>query len=115
MISAGLVVAVALSMTVYAVFQHLLYPQLTLSELFFHHLWHVVVLSVVIYLFCWIAVEWLLVRPIHHIYLHLYEARKGKRKPLVLHTRVYELQTIVEGINFVLLHQSSPPPTEAEQ
>ncbi len=105
-IAAGLVAALSLSMAVYAGFQYLLNPELTVRELLFQHLLHMLALSPVIYLFSWFAVDRLLVQPIHQIYLHLYEIRKGKQKPLMIQTRVRELQTIVDAVNILILRRS---------
>ena len=45
--------AIALSMALYAVVQYFLYPDITVWEIMFRHLWHVVVLGGSIYGLCW--------------------------------------------------------------
>ncbi|MBI4583544.1 MAG: hypothetical protein HY717_05940 [Planctomycetes bacterium] len=62
-------IAIALSMGIYAVLQYFLVPNVTLSELLLNHLWHVLVLGSVIYLFLWLILKNVLLRPLQQIYL----------------------------------------------
>lgn len=94
--------AIAASMGVYALFQYLTLPDITLKELVFTHLWHVIALGMVIYLFCLLLLRRVLLQPLNEIYLHLYGARGGQLKPLDVKTRVTELQSIVNGINLMM-------------
>ncbi len=95
-------IAIALSMGIYAVLQYSLVPNVTLSELLLNHLWHVLVLGAVIYLFLWLIFRNVLLRPLQQIYLHLYAVGTGRLKELVLPTTVREIQTLVEGVNLMI-------------
>ncbi|MBI4583552.1 MAG: hypothetical protein HY717_05980 [Planctomycetes bacterium] len=95
-------IAIALSMGIYAVLQYFLVPNVTLSELLLNHLWRVLVLGSVIYLFLWLILKNLLFRPLQQIYLHLYAVGTGRLKELVLPTTVREIQTLVEGVNLMI-------------
>lgn len=94
--------AIAIAMGAYAVYQHFQLPETTLKNLFVHHLWHVLVLGVVIYVACWSAFRQFLLKPLNRIYVHLYGLGSGKMRKLDLHSSVRELQTIVHGINLMI-------------
>jgi methyl-accepting chemotaxis protein len=102
--------AIAISMGIYAIFQYFTSPGKTIGGLFLEHLWHVLVLGVVIYGLLWIVLRRSLLRPIQKIYLHLYKVGTGRVEPLVLQTRIRELETIVEGVNVMIerMGQSFP-------
>lgn len=95
-------VPIALAMAVFAVFQYFTLPDITLAELVAHHLWHVLALGAMIYVFCWVVFRRALVQPLHQIYLHLYKVGTGRLEPLELPSDIRELQTIVEGVNLMI-------------
>jgi nitrate/nitrite-specific signal transduction histidine kinase len=94
--------AIALAMGVYATFQYFTVPERTLLELVMEHLWHVLVLGLLIYVLCWLVFRIILLRPLNQIYMHLYGVGTGRLEPLQLSTRIRELQTIAEGVNVMI-------------
>lgn len=95
---------IAASMTVYAVFQFLSMPDMTVKQLFLQHLWHVLSLGIIIYFFCWIAFQRIIVRPLELICLHLYRVGDGKVRTLTLQSKVTEIQSLVKNINLMTEH-----------
>jgi len=94
--------AIAVSMGVYAVFQYYSTPGSAVMDLFLKHLWHVLVLGIMIYVLLWFILKKVLLKPIQRIHLHLYKVSTGRIEPLELETNVQELDTIVKGINFLV-------------
>ena len=101
-VTVWLAVAIAVSMAAYAFYQYFTMPGITATELFLHHLWHVLALGAVIYVLCWLVFDRVLLRPLKQIYIHLYALGAGKLEPLALESNVAEIRTIVEGINLML-------------
>jgi len=101
-ISVWTALVIAGSMALYAVEQYMSIPGVTARSLFLDHLWHVVSLGVLIFIFCHILLRRILVQPLLKIYLHLYEARKMRVHPLRLRTHIAELRSIIDGINLLL-------------
>lgn len=97
-----LAVAVGLGMAAYAIYQYATLPGQTARDLLLHHSWHVLVLGAVIYIVSWVMFEWVLVRPLEAIYVHLYAIGAGRRSRLEIQSNVREIVTIVEGINLML-------------
>ncbi len=104
-----LAVAVGLGMAAYAIYQYATMPGQTARDLLLHHSWHVLLLGAVIYIVSWVMIEWVLVRPLEAIYVHLYAIGAGRRSRLEIQSNVREIVTIVEGINLMLqrLEQSA--------
>lgn len=103
LVTVWMAVAIAVCMAAYATYQYFTMPGMTVSDLFLHHFWHVLVLGLAIYTLCWIAFDRVLLQPMKRIYLHLYAVGAGKLEPLALNSGVTEIQTVVEGINLMLL------------
>lgn len=94
--------AIAVSMGIYAVFQYLSDPRLTVAELFLHHTWHVVVLGIVTYALCRVVMHSVVVRPLELIHAHLYGLGMGRLERLDLVSPVQEIQGIVDHVNLML-------------
>jgi len=101
-VAAWTAVAIAISMGAYAVFEYFTVPGMTVGALALHHLWHVVVLGVVIYALCRAIVQQIVVRPLEQIHAHLYGLGMGRLEPLALETNVREIQSIVDHVNLML-------------
>lgn len=95
-------VAIALIMAGYAVFQKALGPEMSWQDLFFQHLWHVVLLGGVIQLVCWLLLRHLLGQPLNQIYLHLYAVGKGHLDSIHISSNIREIRSISEGINLMV-------------
>ncbi len=110
-----LAVAVGLGMAAYAIYQYATMPGQTARDLLLHHSWHVLVLGAVIYIISWVMIEWVLVRPLEAIYVHLYAIGAGRRSRLEIQSNVREIVTIVEGINLMLQRLEQSPEDGAIQ
>ena len=100
-VTVWLAIATTIGMATYAIYQYATMPGHTVLDLLLHHSWHVLALSVAIYVVSWIAFHKLIVQPLTKIYLHLYAMGAGQLAPLALKSNVTEIRTIVEGINLM--------------
>lgn len=105
-----LAIAVAIGMGAYAALEYLTTPGVTALGLLVHHGWHVLALGTSFYVVSWFAINRLVVRPLNEVYLHLYATGGGQRSLLDLRTNVAEIESIVEGINLMLLRWNKPQP-----
>jgi len=113
LMSAWMAVAIAAAMGIYGVFQYLVSPTTSASELLLNHLWHVIVLAGVIYGLSWIVFRRAVAQPLERIYAHLYGIGTGRLGELKLDTNVTEIHTIVEGINVMLRRMMQGPGGQA--
>ena len=95
-------VVISLVMGGYALYQRYQMPDLSMEELFSHHIWHVVVLGGVIHFSCWLVFRILLFRPLKQIYLHLYSLGSGDVQELRVKSSVREISVIVEAVNVMI-------------
>ena len=94
-------VAIVGALCIYAFVQYLLLPEMSATEFFLHHFWHVFVLGALIHLLCWFVLRTLLLRPLNQVYVHLYSLGAGDIRELELRSSVKEIAMIVEGINIM--------------
>ncbi len=106
-ISLALFVAIAtalvttVSMAVYAVFQYQT-QDYTIVQLIVHHSWHVVVIGVLTYLLLFVLLHYMVVKPVHALYVKLYTISRGDRELVQVDSRITEIHEIVEGVNLLL-------------
>jgi len=94
--------AVALGMAIYAVYQYIATPGVTILGLLFEHSWHVLVLGVLIYAILYAVLHKTVVRPIRELYLKLYAITRGNLSSLEINSNIIEISEIVEGVQLLL-------------
>lgn len=95
--------AIAAAMAVYACHEYATAatPEPPL-DLLRRHAGHVLALSAVTYGVVCIGFGSVLLKPIREIAAHLYRIGSGRVRPLLLHSRVRELQAIADGVNLMV-------------
>ncbi len=97
-------------MGVYAGFQYFLGQEHTVLGLMIEHLWHVLVLGVLIYLSLYVVLLKKIVRPLQSLFLKLYAVAGGDLRPASIESNILEIQGIVDGINLMLAKIGSSVP-----
>lgn len=92
-------VGIASAMAIYAVIQYFTWPGASATQLFVTHLWHVLVLGLVIYAIMRLVFGRVVLKPINRINRHLYGVSTGRIVSLKLQSGVTEIDKLVAGIN----------------
>ena len=103
-------VVTALGMAVYAVFQYMTGPQHTVTGLFIEHSWHALSLGALTYLMLYAVLHTQVVRPVHALFLKCYTLSRGDLSPVPINSRIREIRTIADGLNFALARLRDDPP-----
>lgn len=98
-VSLWIVLTIAAGMAIYAFFEYAYVPGVTVAEIVLEHVWHVLVLGLVIYALCLVLLRRVVVRPLELLRLHLRRVSSGELDELVVATSVTEVRHIVDGIN----------------
>lgn len=102
-------VVIAVAMLIYAIYQYVVMPDMTIAQLFVGHLWHVIVLGVLTYFVLQVMLKKKVVEPVQQLYVKFYGISRGDYEPINIESNIREIQDIAESINLILLKKEKRP------
>lgn len=95
-------VAFVTAMAICASVEYVRSPDMAVRDILAHHLVELVLYGCLLWGITWLVLRAVLIRPIQQICHHLYKVGGGDPSPLIVASRVREIQNIVEGINVMV-------------
>ena len=77
-------------------------PDAPVRDLLTHHLLELSLYGCILWGITWLVLRSVLIDPVQQIFCHLYKVGGGNQSPLVVATRIREVQSIVEGVNVMV-------------